>query len=205
MTFFSRVPVLGCLALVVFFAVHRERTIQELLNRGWVPLLLRWLGLVHRPNLQVETLSALTTVAQNTTEHTALLVKVRASARWGLVLGRRVALCRPKFAIIGTHPKAPLWRQRLVLLVIFMVLTVLTCSYCTLWGRSQKAPQGFGVQLCLPAAPRVLLTRAVSCDPTAWSGRHAGEPAQEPQLGDGGASDVGPWEDGSRRPGRNNG
>lgn len=55
----------------------RARMIQELLSRGWVPLLLRWLGLVHRPNLQVEALSALTTVAQNTTEHTPILLKVR--------------------------------------------------------------------------------------------------------------------------------
>lgn len=52
--------------------------IQELLARGWIPLLLRWLGLVHRPNLQVEALWALTNVAQNTTEHTPLLLKVRA-------------------------------------------------------------------------------------------------------------------------------
>lgn len=51
--------------------------VQELLSRGWVPLLLRWLGLVHRPNLQVEALSALTTVAQSTTEHTPLLLKVK--------------------------------------------------------------------------------------------------------------------------------
>lgn len=51
--------------------------VQELLSRGWVPLLLRWLGLVHRPSLQVETMSALTTVAQTTTEHTPLLLKVR--------------------------------------------------------------------------------------------------------------------------------
>lgn len=51
--------------------------VQELLNRGWVPLLLRWLGLAHRPSLQVEALSALTTVAQTTTEHTPLLLKVR--------------------------------------------------------------------------------------------------------------------------------
>lgn len=50
--------------------------IQELLARGWVPLLLRWLSLVHRPNLQVEALWALTNVAQNTTEHTPLLLKV---------------------------------------------------------------------------------------------------------------------------------
>ena len=50
--------------------------VQELLNRGWVPLLLRWLGLAHRPSLQVEALSALTTVAQTTTEHTPLLLKV---------------------------------------------------------------------------------------------------------------------------------
>lgn len=49
---------------------------HELLSRRWVPLLLRWLGLVHRPNLQVEALAALTTVAQITTEHTPLLLKV---------------------------------------------------------------------------------------------------------------------------------
>lgn len=57
-----------------------------MLSRGWVPLLLRWLGLVHRPSLQVEALSALTTVAQTTTEHTPLLLKVkreeRNAARW---------------------------------------------------------------------------------------------------------------------------
>lgn len=57
--------------------VSRERVVQEMLSRGWVPLLLRWLGLAHRPNLQVEALSALTTVAQTTTEHTSLLLKVR--------------------------------------------------------------------------------------------------------------------------------
>ncbi|CAM9140267.1 unnamed protein product, partial [Hapterophycus canaliculatus] len=54
---------------------NRERVVQEMLSRGWVPLLLRWLGLAHRPNLQVEALSALTTVAQTTTEHTSLLLK----------------------------------------------------------------------------------------------------------------------------------
>ncbi|CAM9762055.1 unnamed protein product, partial [Ectocarpus sp. 8 AP-2014] len=56
-------------------STNRERMVQEMLSRGWVPLLLRWLGLVHRPNLQVEALSALTTVAQTTTEHTPLLLK----------------------------------------------------------------------------------------------------------------------------------
>ncbi|CAM9262705.1 unnamed protein product [Ascophyllum nodosum] len=56
-------------------STNMSKTIQELLSRGWVPLLLRWLGLVHRPNLQVETLAALTTVAQNTSEHTPLLLK----------------------------------------------------------------------------------------------------------------------------------
>ena len=62
----------------MFFSYRvRSKTIQELLSRGWVPLLLRWLGLVHRPNLQVETLAALTTVAQNTSEHTPLLLKVK--------------------------------------------------------------------------------------------------------------------------------
>ncbi|CBN80104.1 conserved unknown protein [Ectocarpus siliculosus] len=56
-------------------STNRERMVQEMLSRGWVPLLLRWLGLVHRPSLQVEALSALTTVAQTTTEHTPLLLK----------------------------------------------------------------------------------------------------------------------------------
>lgn len=66
--------------------------VQELLNRGWVPLLLRWLGLAHRPSLQVEALSALTTVAQSTTEHTPLLLKVGAAAF--------VCLCLPWFRLV---------------------------------------------------------------------------------------------------------
>ena len=66
--------------------------VQELLNRGWLPLLLRWLGLVHRPNLQVEALSALTTVAQTTTEHTPLLLKVSFDQRSATFAGFGVLL-----------------------------------------------------------------------------------------------------------------
>ena len=51
----------------------RERMIQELLARGWIPLLLRWLGLVHRPNLQVEALWALTNIAAGAPDHAQVL------------------------------------------------------------------------------------------------------------------------------------
>ncbi|CAN0423943.1 unnamed protein product, partial [Discosporangium mesarthrocarpum] len=56
-------------------STNKERMIQELLGRGWIPQLLRWLGLVHRPAVQVEALWALTNIAQSTSEHTPLLLK----------------------------------------------------------------------------------------------------------------------------------
>lgn len=79
--------------------------VQELLNRGWLPLLLRWLGLAHRPNLQIEALSALTTVAQTTTEHTPLLLKVRnfelkyGSGKASLFSAYAALLCSALFSV----------------------------------------------------------------------------------------------------------
>ncbi len=99
--------------------------VQELLNRGWLPLLLRWLGLVHRPNLQIEALSALTTVAQTTTEHTPLLLKVskvtstelhiatpcyfRDAARNALVARNATGAARVKYHICSLEWRGRLW------------------------------------------------------------------------------------------------
>ncbi|CAM9165653.1 unnamed protein product [Chrysoparadoxa australica] len=67
-------PLVAARRLRQLLSTNRDRLIQEVIARGWVPLLLGWLQLSQWPAVQVEALWALTNIAAGTSEHTQVLI-----------------------------------------------------------------------------------------------------------------------------------
>ncbi len=51
------------------FSTNQESLVQEVLDRGWIPCLLKWLAVDQNPSIQVEALWALTNIAVSTSDH----------------------------------------------------------------------------------------------------------------------------------------